>query len=102
MRDCCGMVSRGILRSLKTAMGTKEPELCTSSTPGHYYNYDCSSQPQSCSIMSDQCAGQWFLRASGLGEGDTEVRQTRRRNQKRGFFLEVRSKFKRLFLPLPL
>lgn len=23
--------------------------------------------------MSDQCAGQWFLRASGLGEGDTEV-----------------------------
>lgn len=23
--------------------------------------------------MSDQCAGQWFLRACGLGEGDTEV-----------------------------
>lgn len=41
---------------------------------GRYYNYDCSSQPQSCSIMSDQCAGQWFLRASGLGEGDSEVR----------------------------
>ncbi|KAF6124481.1 glucosylceramidase beta 2 [Phyllostomus discolor] len=40
---------------------------------GRYYNYDCSSQPQSCSIMSDQCAGQWFLRASGLGDGDTEV-----------------------------
>ncbi|XP_061282865.1 non-lysosomal glucosylceramidase isoform X2 [Bos javanicus] len=40
---------------------------------GRYYNYDCSSQPQSCSIMSDQCAGQWFLRASGLGEGDSEV-----------------------------
>ncbi|XP_067600089.1 non-lysosomal glucosylceramidase isoform X3 [Pseudorca crassidens] len=41
---------------------------------GRYYNYDCSSQPQSYSIMSDQCAGQWFLRASGLGEGDSEVR----------------------------
>ncbi|XP_059781022.1 non-lysosomal glucosylceramidase isoform X1 [Balaenoptera ricei] len=40
---------------------------------GRYYNYDCSSQPQSHSIMSDQCAGQWFLRASGLGEGDSEV-----------------------------
>ncbi|XP_042820441.1 non-lysosomal glucosylceramidase isoform X3 [Panthera tigris] len=40
---------------------------------GRYYNYDCSPPPQSCSIMSDQCAGQWFLRASGLGEGDTEV-----------------------------
>ncbi|XP_049629217.1 non-lysosomal glucosylceramidase [Suncus etruscus] len=40
---------------------------------GRYYNYDCSSQPQSCSIMSDQCAGQWFLRACGLGEGDSEV-----------------------------
>ncbi|XP_055973059.1 non-lysosomal glucosylceramidase [Sorex fumeus] len=40
---------------------------------GRYYNYDCSSQPQSCSIMSDQCAGQWFLRACGLGDGDTEV-----------------------------
>ncbi|XP_045879389.1 non-lysosomal glucosylceramidase isoform X2 [Meles meles] len=44
---------------------------------GRYYNYDCSPQPQSCSIMSDQCAGQWFLRASGLGEGDTEVFPTR-------------------------
>lgn len=40
---------------------------------GRYYNYDSSSQPQSRSVMSDQCAGQWFLRACGLGEGDTEV-----------------------------
>ncbi|NP_001411964.1 non-lysosomal glucosylceramidase isoform 2 [Mus musculus] len=40
---------------------------------GRYYNYDSSSHPQSRSIMSDQCAGQWFLRACGLGEGDTEV-----------------------------
>lgn len=70
-------------------MGIQGALLCPSSTPGHYYNYDCSSQPQSYSIMSDQCAGQWFLRASGLGEGDTEVRETRKRNQKGGFFLEV-------------
>ncbi|XP_012318747.1 non-lysosomal glucosylceramidase isoform X2 [Aotus nancymaae] len=40
---------------------------------GRYYNYDSSSQPQSRSVMSDQCAGQWFLKACGLGEGDTEV-----------------------------
>ncbi|XP_056662052.1 non-lysosomal glucosylceramidase [Monodelphis domestica] len=40
---------------------------------GRYYNYDSSTQPQSRIIMSDQCAGQWFLRACGLGEGDTEV-----------------------------
>uniref|UniRef100_F6X975 Non-lysosomal glucosylceramidase n=1 Tax=Ornithorhynchus anatinus TaxID=9258 RepID=F6X975_ORNAN len=40
---------------------------------GRYYNYDSSSQPHAHSIMSDQCAGQWFLRACGLGEGDTEV-----------------------------
>ncbi|XP_074136436.1 non-lysosomal glucosylceramidase [Sminthopsis crassicaudata] len=40
---------------------------------GRYYNYDSSSQPQSRIIMSDQCAGQWFLKACGLGKGDTEV-----------------------------
>ncbi|XP_058528712.1 non-lysosomal glucosylceramidase isoform X2 [Ochotona princeps] len=40
---------------------------------GRYYNYDSSAQPQSRSVMSDQCAGQWFLKACGLGEGDTEV-----------------------------
>ncbi|XP_011805830.1 PREDICTED: non-lysosomal glucosylceramidase isoform X1 [Colobus angolensis palliatus] len=40
---------------------------------GRYYNYDSSSQPQSRSVMSDQCAGQWFLKACGLGEGETEV-----------------------------
>lgn len=59
----------------------RKPTL-SSSTLGRYYNYDCSPLPQSCSIMSDQCAGQWFLRASGLGEGDTEVRETRTRWRK--------------------
>lgn len=62
-----------MLWSLKAALGTPGASLCPSSS-GRYYNYDCSSQSQSCSVMSDQCAGQWFLRACGLGEGDTEVR----------------------------
>ncbi|XP_068584291.1 non-lysosomal glucosylceramidase [Cebidichthys violaceus] len=37
---------------------------------GKYYNYDSSGRNLSNSVMSDQCAGHWFLRASGLGEGD--------------------------------
>ncbi|XP_061525221.1 non-lysosomal glucosylceramidase isoform X1 [Phycodurus eques] len=40
---------------------------------GRYYNYDSSGRDLSNSVMSDQCAGQWFLRASGLGEGDFQV-----------------------------
>ncbi|XP_053310893.1 non-lysosomal glucosylceramidase [Spea bombifrons] len=40
---------------------------------GKYYNYDCGSQMYRDSVMSDQCAGQWFLRACGLGEGRSEV-----------------------------
>ncbi|MEE6517532.1 hypothetical protein FKM82_027811, partial [Ascaphus truei] len=39
---------------------------------GKYYNYDCGEQSYYNSVMSDQCAGQWFLRACGLGEGDSE------------------------------
>lgn len=35
---------------------------------GKYYNYDSSGRALSNSIMSDQCAGHWFLRASGLEE----------------------------------
>lgn len=37
---------------------------------GKYYNYDSSGQNMSNSVMSDQCAGQWFLRASGLGDDE--------------------------------
>uniref|UniRef100_A0A8C2X0F3 Non-lysosomal glucosylceramidase n=1 Tax=Cyclopterus lumpus TaxID=8103 RepID=A0A8C2X0F3_CYCLU len=37
---------------------------------GKYYNYDSSGRDLSNSVMSDQCAGHWFLRASGLGEGE--------------------------------
>ncbi|KAK7910313.1 hypothetical protein WMY93_014997 [Mugilogobius chulae] len=37
---------------------------------GKYYNYDNSGRSYSNSVMSDQCAGHWFLRASGLGEGE--------------------------------
>lgn len=40
---------------------------------GKYYNYDSSGRDHSNSVMSDQCAGHWFLRASGLGEGEYEV-----------------------------
>ncbi|KAM4707217.1 non-lysosomal glucosylceramidase [Discoglossus pictus] len=40
---------------------------------GKYYNYDCGDQSYSNSVMSDQCAGQWFLRACGLGDGQSEV-----------------------------
>ncbi|MEQ2202413.1 hypothetical protein XENOCAPTIV_029201, partial [Xenoophorus captivus] len=35
---------------------------------GKYYNYDSSGRELSNSVMSDQCAGHWFLRASGLEE----------------------------------
>lgn len=40
---------------------------------GKYYNYDSSGRDLSNSVMSDQCAGHWFLRASGLGEGDYQA-----------------------------
>lgn len=40
---------------------------------GRYYNYDSSGRNVSNSVMSDQCAGQWFLRASGLGDDEFEV-----------------------------
>ncbi|NXE43698.1 GBA2 glucosylceramidase, partial [Ptilorrhoa leucosticta] len=40
---------------------------------GKYYNYDSSGSDASSSIMSDQCAGQWFLGACGLDQGEFEV-----------------------------
>lgn len=40
---------------------------------GKYYNYDSSGRDLSNSVMSDQCAGHWFLKASGLGDGDFQV-----------------------------
>ncbi|XP_043543049.1 non-lysosomal glucosylceramidase isoform X3 [Chiloscyllium plagiosum] len=40
---------------------------------GKYYNYDSSKKCYANSVMSDQCAGQWFVRACGLGEGEYEV-----------------------------
>ncbi|XP_016103390.1 non-lysosomal glucosylceramidase-like [Sinocyclocheilus grahami] len=40
---------------------------------GKYYNYDSSGQSMSNSVMSDQCAGHWFLRASGLGDDDYQA-----------------------------
>uniref|UniRef100_A0A8D3BM73 Non-lysosomal glucosylceramidase n=1 Tax=Scophthalmus maximus TaxID=52904 RepID=A0A8D3BM73_SCOMX len=43
---------------------------------GKYYNYDSSGRELSNSVMSDQCAGHWFLRASGLGEGEYQKIQS--------------------------
>lgn len=40
---------------------------------GKYYNYDNSGKSYSNSVMSDQCAGHWFLRASGIGDGEFQV-----------------------------
>ncbi|XP_052526135.1 non-lysosomal glucosylceramidase [Tympanuchus pallidicinctus] len=40
---------------------------------GKYYNYDSSGSSTSNSIMSDQCAGQWFLGACGLNQKELEV-----------------------------
>lgn len=40
---------------------------------GKYYNYDSSRKDHSNSVMSDQCAGHWFLRASGLGDGEYQA-----------------------------
>ncbi|XP_028657263.2 non-lysosomal glucosylceramidase [Erpetoichthys calabaricus] len=37
---------------------------------GKYYNYDSSRKSYSNSVMSDQCAGHWFLRASGFDDKD--------------------------------
>lgn len=56
--------------------GQKEPLATISpfSLAGKYYNYDSGHGPSSDSIMADQLAGQWFLRACGLGEGQSEVR----------------------------
>ncbi|XP_077870346.1 non-lysosomal glucosylceramidase-like [Saccoglossus kowalevskii] len=40
---------------------------------GKYYNYDSSKQKHSNSIMCDQAAGQWYLRACGLVQENDEV-----------------------------
>eukprot|EP00064_Thunnus_orientalis_P017605 superscaffoldBa00003790_g17689 len=42
---------------------------------GKYYNYDSSGRDLSNSVMSDQCAGHWFLRASGLGDEDYQAKK---------------------------
>lgn len=73
MRQASGHGDPGVLTATEGVPGAS---LGPPSTPGRYYNYDSSAQPQSRSVMSDQCAGQWFLKACGLGEGDTEVRET--------------------------
>ena len=39
---------------------------------GHYYNYDSSTNKYYNSIMADQMAGQWYLKACDLGQSPTE------------------------------
>nr|XP_032809252.1 non-lysosomal glucosylceramidase [Petromyzon marinus]XP_032809253.1 non-lysosomal glucosylceramidase [Petromyzon marinus]XP_032809254.1 non-lysosomal glucosylceramidase [Petromyzon marinus]XP_032809255.1 non-lysosomal glucosylceramidase [Petromyzon marinus]XP_032809256.1 non-lysosomal glucosylceramidase [Petromyzon marinus] len=40
---------------------------------GRYWKYDSSGELYSASVMSDQCAGQWYLGASNLGDGEYEA-----------------------------
>uniref|UniRef100_A0A8C7XR32 Non-lysosomal glucosylceramidase n=1 Tax=Oryzias sinensis TaxID=183150 RepID=A0A8C7XR32_9TELE len=40
---------------------------------GKYYNYDSSGKYHSNSVMSDQCAGHWFLKASAFGDEDYQA-----------------------------
>lgn len=66
-------------RSVGTGHMSWGPKLsilnCFLPFPGKYYNYDSSGSDTSSSIMSDQCAGQWFLGACGLDQGEFEVRE---------------------------
>ncbi len=40
---------------------------------GTYYNYDSSGKSYHDSVMADQCAGHWFLRASNMVPEGQEV-----------------------------
>lgn len=73
--NCCGTVS-----SIHSVCVWERAHLCLRlyflfyiSCLGKYYNYDSSGRDHSNSVMSDQCAGHWFLRASGLGEGEYQA-----------------------------
>lgn len=39
---------------------------------GLYYNYDSSTNKYNNSIMADQMAGQWYLKACDLGQSPTD------------------------------
>lgn len=39
---------------------------------GSYYNYDNSTSKYSNTIMADQMAGQWYLKACGLGQSPAD------------------------------
>lgn len=68
-----GMVSVNIHSLKKTHTFSVMHSCLSPSLIGKYYNYDSSGRSLSNSVMSDQCAGQWFLRASGLGDNDYQV-----------------------------
>ena len=42
-------------------------------TSGQYYNYDCSTGGHHDSIMADQLAGHWFLKASDLADNSVSI-----------------------------
>jgi len=42
---------------------------------GSYYKFDCSASKHHDSIMSDQLAGQWYLKASAIPDGEVFPRQ---------------------------
>ena len=40
---------------------------------GKYYNYDCSTSGYHDSIMADQLAGNWYLKAAGISDDENPV-----------------------------
>uniref|UniRef100_A0A8C6ZE38 Glucosylceramidase beta 2 n=1 Tax=Nothoprocta perdicaria TaxID=30464 RepID=A0A8C6ZE38_NOTPE len=73
MRGCSGMVMPPscLAGGIRSSVHMEYKRLM--SLPGKYYNYDSSGNVTSRSIMSDQCAGQWFLGACDLDQGQFEV-----------------------------
>uniref|UniRef100_H3AXX8 Non-lysosomal glucosylceramidase n=1 Tax=Latimeria chalumnae TaxID=7897 RepID=H3AXX8_LATCH len=68
---CWSCLSRWFIVRLGWSLLMLTGSLCLIS--GKYYNYDNSGKCYSNSVMSDQCAGQWFLRACDLGDGEFEA-----------------------------
>ncbi|XP_010007086.1 PREDICTED: non-lysosomal glucosylceramidase [Chaetura pelagica] len=63
----------GLIENGGFADQTYDAWVVSGARDGKYYNYDSSGSDTSSSIMSDQCAGQWFLGACGLDQGEFEV-----------------------------
>uniref|UniRef100_A0A3Q2QYX0 Glycosyl-hydrolase family 116 catalytic region domain-containing protein n=1 Tax=Fundulus heteroclitus TaxID=8078 RepID=A0A3Q2QYX0_FUNHE len=68
MINGCGMVCSTMYLSCLCSGREQFKVTLIRTEGGKYYNYDSSGRELSNSVMSDQCAGHWFLRASGLEE----------------------------------